>query len=51
MQHDHVILRKFHLFFGQNVEIFQTDIIFFVEETFFLYSCHIKNIQLAHGIF
>ena len=41
MQHQHVGLRQFHFFRGQYIEIFQADIILFVEETFLLHTGHV----------
>ena len=51
MQNQHIRSGEFHFLFVQNIEVFHTDIIVFVEETFFLYSCHVKNIQFWQCVF
>ena len=51
MQDCKVRLCIFQLLSIKNVCILQSDIIRLVEETFLLYSCHIKHIQLAHHFF
>ena len=50
MENQHIFWRKFHFPFVQDVEIFHTDIIFLVEETFLLNTCHIKDIEIRKGI-
>ena len=44
MEHIHVFLGKFHFLFIQNIAIFQTDVIFLVEEAFLLHTCHVENV-------
>ena len=51
MEHNHIRLCHFHFLFVENVEIFQTDVILFVEETLFLNTGHIENIKFRHNIF
>ena len=41
MQYKHIGRSQLHFLFVQDIEIFHADIIFFVEETFFLYTCHV----------
>ena len=40
-EHQHIGLRQFHFFRGQYIEIFQADVILFVEETFLLHTGHV----------
>ena len=47
MENKHVVLCPAHDFFGQNIEIFQADVVFFIEETLALYTCHIEDIETA----
>ena len=51
MEHNHIRLCHFHFLFVENVEIFQTDVILFVEETLFLNAGHVKNVQLGQLVF
>ena len=51
MHYIHIFRRELHFLFVQNVEIFHADIIFFVEETFFLYAGHVKDIQFRKRVF
>ena len=51
MHNDHILRCKFHFLFVKNIEILHADIILFIEETFFLYTGHIKDIQLRKCIF
>ena len=50
MKYQHIRFSEFHFGFIKNIEVFQADIIFFVEETFLLDSGHIKNVQILHHI-
>ena len=50
MQDEHVILCPLHPLRIQNIEIFQTDIIFLVKETFSLDPGHIEDIQTGHNV-
>ena len=51
MHNDHILRCKFHFLLVKNIEILHADIILFIEETFFLYTGHIKDIQLRKCIF
>ena len=51
MQNQHIRSGKFHFFLVQNIEVFHTNIIIFIEETFFLYTRHVKNIQFWQCVF
>ncbi len=37
-------------FFGQDVTVFQADVIFLVEEALFLHAGHVQDVQVGHGI-
>ena len=50
MAHGHVRLGKGHLLFGEDIAVLQTDIVFLVEETLLLNTCHVKNIKLRNSI-
>ena len=41
MQYQHIGFCQFHLFLGQYIEIFQKDVILFVEETLLLHTGHV----------
>ena len=42
---------QLHLLFVQHIEIFQADIILFVEETLLLHPGHVQDVQLGHFVF
>ena len=50
MKNIHVLWSKFHFLFVKYVEIFHTDIVFFVEETFFLYTSHVEDVKFWKSI-
>ena len=39
-----------HFLFGQDVTVFQADVIFLVEEALFLHAGHVQDVQVGHGI-
>ena len=51
MQNQHFRRSKIHFGLIQNIEILHADVIILVEETFFLDTGHIKDIQLRENIF
>ena len=51
VEHHHVLTGKCHFFLGEDVEILESYIVFLVEETFSLYSCHVQDIKFGHYIF
>ena len=46
MKNEHVILCQIHLFFCQDIAVLHADVVFLIEETLLLNTCHIKNIKL-----
>ena len=50
MEHKHIITGKLHLLFVENVAVLHTDVIFLVEETLSLDTCHVENIKLRHRL-
>ena len=50
MKNVHVILCKGKLLLVQYVEILHTNIVFLIEETLFLNTCHVKNVKLRNCI-
>ena len=50
MQNVHIRFCEFHLFFVENVAVLHADVVFLVEETFLLDSCHVEDIQFFHCV-
>ena len=50
VENDHVRSGQFHFFTVKNVEIFHAHVIFFVEETLFLDSCHVEKVQIRQRV-
>ena len=51
MKNVHILRSQFHFLFVEDVEILHAYVIFFVEETFFLYTCHVEDVKLRKCIF
>ena len=51
MEYQHILGSEIQFGFIQNVVVFQTYIILFIEETLLLYSGHVKDIQPGHDFF
>ena len=49
MQDEHIRLRIFQLFFGQNIAVLQADIVLLVEKALFLHARHIEYVEIRHG--
>ena len=51
MQHIHVVLGAFHQPFVENIEILESDVVLFIEETLSLHACHVEKIKLCDDVF
>lgn len=51
MKNEHFFFCKLHLGFIEYIEVLQTDVVFFVEETLLLNSCHVQEIKTRHNVF
>ena len=51
MKYQHIFRSKLHFCFVQNIEIFHADVIFFIEETLFLYTGHVKDVKFRQSVF
>ena len=51
VQHIHVVLGAFHQPFVENIEILESDVVLFIEETLSLHACHVEKIKLCDDVF
>ena len=50
VQHEHVLFREIHLFFVENVEVFEADIVLFIKKALPLHSGHVEQIQPGDAV-
>ena len=50
VKHIHIRFRKLHFILIKNVAVLHADVVFLIEETLFLDSCHVEDIQFFHRV-
>ena len=51
MKYIHILWSKLHFCLVKDVEVFHAYVVFLVEETLFLYSCHVEDVKARHSVF